>query len=181
MSAKLNATVQYIITRAVSKLEVMTPTGLEDKHEGHRWLTSWEHWTLHYSSHALPLKWNKYKMGFGFAINQPQTFLHSSNIKDEASPLITGFVSHVYEVHGTAVSARCRLQLWAFLSQLCSLIQWQEFCQCSHKLLEDVYAGKQTPLIFMSRSADTNRTSAWSSTTDGATLSSFSLTSHSQF
>lgn len=42
------------------------------------------------------------------------------------------------------------------ISAVCSLIQGQEFCQCSHNLLEDVYAGKQTALIFMTSRADTD-------------------------
>lgn len=42
------------------------------------------------------------------------------------------------------------------ISAVCSLIHGPQLCQCSHNLSEDVYAGKQTALIFMTRTADTH-------------------------
>lgn len=53
------------------------------------------------------------------------------------------------------------------ISAVCSLIQWQEICQRSLNLLEDVYAGRQTTLIFMTRRADIHSTFIWSITADG--------------
>jgi len=39
-------------------------------------------------------------------------------------------------------------------SAVCSLIQEQELCQCSHNLMEDVYNRKQTAFIFMMSGTD---------------------------
>lgn len=65
-------------------------------------------------------------------------------------------------LHSTAVNLS--------VSAVYSLIQGQEPCQCSCNLLEHIYAGKQTALIFMMRSAGTHSGFPRSASADGVCM-----------